>query len=1035
MKLAKLWRGLATLTAVLLVVAIGAAPIADSRANTLNNWLGTSNYKTVVHEGESNSDGTYFDSEFSNLGEVVDAANALAVEISSEGSVLLKNNGTLPLDTASEKVTIWGLNSKSPILGGFIGSPVEPNMDAGQMSYGLEQALQERGFSLNTDMMDFYSSSSLDDYRLSVNFFGNLLSGHGLTPNFTSTFEEPATYTAGEAPASAYTQDVLASADGTTAVVLLSRDNCEACDYNLGMKAGNPGDHFDRPLALSEYERQMISLAKEHSEKVVVLINASNPMEIKELKDDDGIGAILWVGTPGMNGFLGVADILSGAVNPSGHLSDTYVANVTSNPAMLNFGIMTYTNYSQVSSELVEANKGDWYQVQTEGIYTGYKYYETRYEDMILSRANAGSDAGSTTGSGWNYADEMVYPFGYGLSYTTFEQKLNSVKVDVGGTGTAKVTVTNTGDTAGKSVVQLYVQAPYTTGGLEKVAIQLLDFGKTKVLQPGESEEITLEFEPKYMASYDETVIKADGTMGAWVLDPGDYYFSIGNGAHAALNNILAAKLGTAAGLTPITPEETVSADNAVLWTLGSRDVETYSVNVKNALQDCDINKLIEGAAEYTTRSDWTKGWKTVENITPTSEMMVNLTNNRHSLSTNGEGVSWGVNNGLKLIDFIQVDSEGNYAGVVPLDDPTWDLLVEQVSLDDAMVFMENNGEGMQSIQSIGYPANANNDGPVGFVFGQVPGYYIKWGTSSDEPTYVAENDEYAAYSMGVFPSEPIVAATFNKELVEREGEMMGEQSLWSNVPSIMAPGLCSHRSPYCARNHEYYSEDAMLTNRMGLAVCTGMAAKGLMAEVKHFAFNDQEMNRVGVSTYFTEQAGRETELRGFQAALESNQAMSIMTSFNRIGSTWAGGHEGLLTDITRNEWGFTGWITTDLINGADYQNWKDAISAGSSATLSNLTTYAETEWGTMVSNKAAIQKDTDFQQKMQQSLKYFFYTTVRSNAVNGITSNTELVYVRTPWQNAILGVEIGLGVLTAAFIGLTAWTMVKGKKQKEGQQ
>lgn len=772
MAISKLWRGLATLSAVLMIVAIGAAPIADSRANTLNNWLGTSNYETVVKEGEANSDGTYFDSDYSTLGEMVQAANDLGAEISSEGSVLLKNDGALPLDMSGETVTLWGLNSELPVLGGNLGSAVEPavepNTEAGQIAYGIKEALQERGFTLNQTMMDFYGSSALDEYRMvcyvELPWMTMDTPGHALIPSFMPTYDNPSAYNVGEAPASLYTSDVLASADDTAAVVVISRDSSEASDYGVDMVASNPGDSFERPLALSTYEQQMIELAKEHSSKVIVLINSTSQMEIGSLKNDPDIDAILWVGQPGMVGFLGVADVLSGAVNPSGRLNDTYAANDLSDPAMVNFGVFTYTNSSNNGGDLTASDFGDWYVVYTEGIYSGYKYYETRYEDAILGRYNATASNGSTAGSAWNYADEIVYPFGYGMSYTTFEQTLDSVSVDVGGTGTAVVTVTNTGDVAGKSVVELYVQSPYTEGGLEKAAVQLLDFGKTDILQPGESTQVTIEFDPQYMASYDETAVKADGTAGAWVLDAGDYYFAIGNGAHEAINNILANKLGSTDGLVTINPDETISADNAKVWTLDERDIETYSAGVQNQLQDIDINKLIPNAAEYMTRSDWTRGWKTVESLTPTDEMMVGLTNNTYSLSANGEGVTWGANNGLKLVDFIQVDDEGNYAGVVDINDPTWDQLVQQVSLDEALVFIENNGEGLQSIQSIGYPANANNDGPIGFIYGQVPGYYVRWvGGNENEPTYVAEDDEYGNWSMGVLPTEPIVASTWNK--------------------------------------------------------------------------------------------------------------------------------------------------------------------------------------------------------------------------------------------------------------------------------
>ncbi len=1029
----KVWRGLATTTASLLVISMGISSIADTRAGAINSRLGTSNYKTVESESAAEEDGTYFDSEFSSLEELITEETEVAKQISAEGSVLLKNKDqALPLDADAERVTIWGLNSTNPVLGGAIGSPAAVNAEEGQVSYGIEAALQEEGFDLNTTMMDFYHDASLDEYRMNVNFFGNQMQGHALTPNFTSTYELPSTYSVGEAPASVYTNDVLASADDTTAVVVISRDSSEACDYNIEMQATN-GDSFERPLALSEYEREMLELAKEHSNKVVVLVNSTNPMELGELKADDGIDSILWVGTPGINGFLGVADILSGETNPSGHLSDTYANNVMSAPSMTNFGIYLYSNNSAAEgSTLTEDDKGDWYVVETEGIYTGYKYYETRYEDSVLGQGNADSTEGSTTDAVWNYADEVTYPFGYGMSYTTFEQTLQSVELEVGGTGTAVVNVTNTGDVAGKCAVQLYVQAPYTGGGLEKSAVQLLDFGKTEVLGPGESQEVTIEFNPQYMASYDEDAVKTDGTQGAWVLEQGDYYFAVGNGSHEALNNILANKTGSTDNLTTITPDESINADNAVKWTLDATDAETYSENVENTLQDSDINNLIEDAVEYTTRSDWTKGWETVEELTATDEMLEGLSNSRYSLSENGDGVTWGADNGLKITDFILTDEDGNYTGVVDIEDERWDELADQITFDEALNFIENNGEGLQSIPSIQYPNNGNNDGPIGFVFDQVAGYSAKWAESnSDEPTYVSPSDEYAGYSMAVMPTEPIVASTFNKELVEREGEIFGEESLWCNIPSMMAPGLTLHRSPYNGRNHEYYSEDSMLTNLMGTAVCKGASEKGLMMEVKHFAFNHQEMNRVGVSTFFTEQAGRENELRGFQGALESNYAMSIMTSFNRIGTDYSASDQDTLINIVRNEWGFTGWITTDLINGASYQNWLDTISGGASAVLSNLQTFAETELGTMASNKDAIEKDTEFQQKMKEGIKYTLYTTARSNALNGITSDTETVYVHTWWQNAILGVEIGFGVLTVLFAVLYARSELKKKKQR----
>lgn len=1006
----KLWQGLTTTTAVLLTVSVVGSGIADTQASTLNSWLGTSNYKIVEVEGEATGDGTYFKSEFQTLEELFEAEVETARQLSAEGSVLLKNdNQALPLDIASETVTLWGLNSHNPTLGGMIGSSPSYNAETGQKSYPIEEALKEKGFSLNEEMISLYSGEEASAYARK--------NGHSLMPSFGMTYENSAMYAVGELPTSMYTKDVLESADDTAAIVVISRDNSEAADYNPNMANATEGDDFERPLALSTYEKDMIALAKEHSAKVIVLVNSDNPMEIDELKKDKEIDSILWTGAPGLYGFLGVADILSGEVSPSGHLSDTYAVNSASAPAMVNFGVYTYTNSTVGSKELTETNKADWYLVESEGIYSGYKYYETRYEDLILGNGNANAADGSSTGSAWNYADEISYPFGYGMSYTTFEQTLDSVELEVGGMGTATITVTNTGDMTGKSVVELYVQAPYTEGGLEKSAIQLLDFGKTQTLEPGASETLVIEFDPKYMASYDETLEKDNETLGVWVLEAGDYYFAIGNGVHEALNSILANKQGSTEGLISITPDEAVDAAHSVLWNLAETDTETYSTGVENALQDADLNHLIENAVDYTTRTDWTKGWTPVETLTPTEEMMVGLTNRTYSLTENGEGLTWGEDHGLKWIDLLLTDEEGNYTGTLDLEDEKWDLLVEQMTLDEAINFVENGGSGMPAIASVQFPYNAIKDGPIGFAFDQVPGYSAQWTESNaSEPTYVAEDDKMAGYSSAVMPTEPVVASTWNKELVEREGEILGESGLWANIPSIFAPGLNLHRTPYCARNHEYYSEDAMLTNLLGMAVCKGGKTKGFMFAPKHFAFNHQELNRSGLSTFFAEQAGRENELRAFQGALESNYAGGVMTAFNRIGTVYAGAAEGTQVQIARNEWGYTGWFTTDLINGADYMNWKDGVLGGSSTMLSNSDTYAETEWGTMVANKDKIASDTVFQEKMKNGIKYFLYTALQSSAANGIKSTTESVYVKTWWQNMILGIEIVFAVLTLLF-------------------
>ena len=657
------WRGLSAPCASVLARSIGGLCIVNANAAFINSRLGTTNQK-YVSSGESNTDSTYFESDYSSLEEVINAKNELAEEIQEEGTVLLKNdNNALPLNISTEKVTLWGLNSHNPTLGGMIGSSVSLAED--QTYYDIETAFTEKGFSLNQTMIDLYSSDEVQAYARTA-------TGHSLTPSFGPIYENPSTYNVGEAPASIYTDEVLASADDTVAIVVISRDSSEAADYEVEMTTGTD-DSYERPLALSEYEQEMIELAKEHSTKVIVMINASNALEIEDLKNDEEIDSIVWVGEPGAVGFLGVADVLSGEVNPSGHMVDTYAVNSASSPAMVNFGVYTYTNASTSDSAdaMDSGNKADWYVVESEDIYVGYKYYETRYEDSILGQGNADSSEGSSTGSSWNYEDEVTYPFGYGLSYTTFSQTLDSVEVNVGGDSTATVIVTNTGDVAGKSVAQLYVQTPYTEGGLEKSSIQLVGYAKTDILQPGESQTLTIDFDCEYFASYDETAVKADGTVGAWVLESGDYYFAIGNGAHEALNNVLAVKLGTTEGL--VTTADTDVIDTACVseWNLAETDIETYSVGVSNQLEDMDINNLIEDTVEYTTRSDWTKGWETVTEITPTEEMMVGLSNNLYELTENGDGTDWDVDSGLTIFDALILDEEGN----VTFNDSADDLL------------------------------------------------------------------------------------------------------------------------------------------------------------------------------------------------------------------------------------------------------------------------------------------------------------------------------------------------------------------------
>ena len=344
---------------------------------------------------------------------------------------------------------------------------------------------------------------------------------------------------------------------------------------------------------------------------------------------------------------------------------------------------------------------------------------------------------------------------------------------------------------------------------------------------------------------------------------------------------------------------------------------------------------------------------------------------------------------------------------------------MDQLTLEEAANFIEKAGDkNFEKLDSIFLPEAIWYDGPIGYSYDQIAGYATRWNESnSSEPTYVSSDNEYASYSMSSMPTEPVVAATFNKELVEREGELFGEDGLWSNANSIAAPGLNIHRAPYCSRNHEYYSEDAMLTNLLGQAVCKGGKSKGLMMMPKHYIMNHQELNRSGVSTFFTEQAARENELRAFQGAMENNYAQGIMTGFNRLGTVYSGASKASQVQVARNEWGFEGWIVTDMINGADYMNWRDIVFGGGGGCLTT-SAYESANIGSMTSteNLKLIAKDSAFQKKMKETIKYFVYNTVASNDMNTITTSTKYIHVLAWWQIAFMAAEVVFGLLTLLF-------------------
>ena len=536
-------------------------------------------------------------------------------------------------------------------------------------------------------------------------------------------------------------------------LVTIGRSSTENGTYLPGVDGVDASQNLNQtdPLGLSDDERDLINAAVEAKEnnggKVIVMLNNANAMEIDEIKNSDGVDAIMEIGFPGGYGFYGVADILSGEANPSGHLTDTYAVTNANSPAAQNFGNYEWTNADpsvNINAEEVEA----------EDIYTGYKYYETRYADTVLGQGNADATVGSSTGKAWNYDDEVSYPFGYGLSYTTFEQTLKSVDVDLANrTVTAEVDVKNTGDVAGKDVVQLYTSVPYTDydveNKVEKSAVQLLDYEKTDMIEPGESQTVTITADAQDMASWDSSCENEAGTTGNWILDNGTYYFTVGNGAHEAVNNVLAAQDQDVEG----------NKDNVQTWELGDFDSSSFAVTlngtpVENQLQDADLNNWMEDTVTYLSRNDWEGTWpETYKDLTATDEMISTMADDYSDIEANGDpsSVTFGADNGMTL---------ANMKGVEDITDERWSTLMDQLTLEECLIRTGLGGTSTKVIESITSPEAIQNDGPNGFNSYPL-GQYANSDASTGDPCVIAEDDPNRDYKMGVMANETVIGQTF----------------------------------------------------------------------------------------------------------------------------------------------------------------------------------------------------------------------------------------------------------------------------------
>lgn len=953
------WKGLTFLSAVIAIIMIPLTVVLSMFDNTVAAFVGGSFWELKNEDASAQ----YFTSDFETAEEMTEYGIEICKQVEAEGAALLLNeNNALPL-AAGSKVSCFSGSSVNLVYGGT-GSG---NIDASTADT-LKSALEGAGMEVNGSLWDFYNSEEAAPY---ARFDGD----------FTSSAK------VGEVPWDAYPQEVLDSVAsyGDAAIVTLSRVGGEGADLEYA---------DTNYLALNEDEKDMMAnLASMKADgtigKIIVLINTANPLQVDFLKNNEyGVDACLWIGDVGISGINAVAEILAGTINPSGSLVDTYCYDNYSAPAMANFVPTTYEGYE----EGIIPDNAKSYMIYQEGIYVGYKYYETRYEDYVMGTGNAGSYA---------YGDEVAFPFGYGLSYTEFAYSDMEVNYNAANDQfEVKVTVTNTGDTySGKETVQVYSQSPYTTydveNKVEKPSVALCGFAKTDILAPGESQDVTVIVEKRDLASFD-----AYGA-GTYILDEGDYYLTVATDAHNAVNNTLAAK-----GYTTETSEGRMDADGdaalAYKWTQDSFDATTYSTSVNGTqitaqLTQSDLN-LYEGnggqSVTYLTRNDWMGTYPTeITQLALTEQLIKNLQDIQYD-PADYEAVEMptlGADNGLKLIDMYGKE----------YDDPDWEKLLDQLTFDEMVSMIGDSFHWTMPMESVQAPGTREENGPQGLTASLL---------GSDKTQLKAT----------AFTSEDVMAATFNVDLMTEVGKVIGNNCLHANIACLYGPGNNIHRTPYGGRNFEYYSEDGFLSGKISQYEVAAIQAKGVDVVMKHFALNDCEQDRIGLGVWLGEQAAREIYLKAFQAPFEYGDANGVMMAYTRWGTQWSGANKGLVTGIMRNEWGSNGKSITDNVL-TTYVNGVDGILAG--------TSYYDAMMPYVTKLLPQYKNDPVIVSAMKEACHHNLYALVNSCGINGLGKDT---IVKAKGLTVILVCRTLAIVFSVLFVlSLVMWIVNKKKFNK----
>lgn len=866
--------------------------------------------------------------------ETAEEAKEVAQRVAEEGFVLLKNdNNTLPL-TNTTKLNLFGWAASNPVYGGSGSGGINKLYEIVSLQKGIEDA----GFEVNQELLDFYSEYTSDRPEMSI---------------------QKQSWTLPEPPVSTYSQEMLdkAKAFSDTAVVVIARaageghndmpmdmSQAKYDDNSADYKDFEAGEHY---LQLSRTERDMVDLVCANFDNVIVLYNGANPIEMGFVEDYKQIKAAIWCAGPGNVGFEALGEILSGEVNPSGRTPDTFPYNLKAAPWWNNGTYTDYTNLADRAVEGMNAGKPQVYAPSfidyVEGIYVGYKYYETAAAEGVI-----------------DYDATVQYPFGYGLSYTTFSQKMSDIKDD-GTSLSIDVTVTNTGSVAGKDVVEVYYNPPYINGGIEKASANLIAFEKTDLLEPGASETVTITFDKEEMASYDMS------GSGCYVLEQGDYILSINSDSHTILDS-------------------RTYTQNA--------DIRYDAANKRDSDSVVAVNQFGDAAGDitYLSRADHFANYTAATAAPADTNMAEKYVEGYHlnadydyttDMNPEDEMPTTGAKNGIHLAELRGAD----------YDDPRWDSLLDELTVDEMVEMTAMCGYQTPAADSVGKVATGDFDGPAAI-----------------------NNNFTGAGSIG-FPVEVVIASTWNKDLVEEYGEAMGKMSREMNGEGWYAPGMNTHRTPFGARNYEYYSEDGVLAGYMGANAVSGAMKQGVYSYIKHFVLYDGNAKMVCV--WSNEQAIREIYLKPFEISVKKGGANALMVSWSFIGNKWAGDCDYLFEDVLRGEWGFRGMVISDFFrnNGHGFMSADMALTSGMDAMLS---TYDAGP------NKPTDASNPTIVKAMRRACKNIMYTVVNSWAYE----NGDVTVETMGWQKALMAGDAVIVIVLAA-VELT-YVRNGWKKRKE---